>query len=86
MANIDQGGNTLTNGYWSGTPALKGADKEVWIAVRTDGVPGKGTAEDPFDGSDATKFDALMNSFGEYTTIHLLPGLYMTNGIKRSGR
>jgi hypothetical protein len=33
---------------------------EVWIAVRTDGLPGTGTQADPYDGSTAEKFDEAM--------------------------
>ncbi len=40
-----------------------------------------GTAEDPFDGSTQPKFDALMRSFGEWTTINLLPGTFLTLGL-----
>src|SRR5256885_2443269 len=53
---------------------------DVWIAVRADGVAGTGTESDPYDGSTQVKFDALMNSFGEYTTIHLGPGTFETRG------
>jgi len=53
---------------------------DVWIAVRTDGVAGTGTESDPYDGSTQVKFDALMNSFAAYTTIHLGPGTFETRG------
>ena len=33
---------------------------EVWIAVRTDGLPGTGTQADPYDGSTPEKFDGLL--------------------------
>lgn len=55
----------------------------VNIAIRTDGAPGAGTEEDPFDGSSAAKLDAL---FGDSTklpagsTIHLGPGSFSTGG------
>ncbi len=64
------------------TPSVgdRGLTKEVWIALRDDGRAGTGTAEDPFDGSTHTKFDALMAGFGTYTTIHLEPGTFETNG------
>lgn len=62
------------------TPTELGLNKEVWLAVRTDGLPGAGTAEDPFDASTRVKFDTLMASFGSYTTIHLAPGTYETRG------
>jgi hypothetical protein len=42
---------------------------EVWIAVRTDGLPGSGTQADPYDGSTPEKFDALMMSY--YWTYNL---------------
>lgn len=45
----------------------------VWIAYRTDGVAGTGTQNDPYDGSTAAKFDALMNGFSANTTVHLGP-------------
>ncbi len=44
------------------TPAAT-PTQHVWIAVRTDGLPGSGTQADPYDGSTAAKFDALMNNF-----------------------
>src|SRR5438045_3532932 len=34
----------------------------VWLAVRTDGVVGTGTQNDPYDGSTPSKFDGLMNA------------------------
>jgi hypothetical protein len=37
--------------------------QEIWIAVRTDGLVGSGTRSDPFDGSTAAKFDALLNGY-----------------------
>src|SRR5205807_9713422 len=50
--------------------------QEIWIAARTDGQAGSGTQTDPFDGSTMSKFDALLGSFGPYTTIHLGPGTF----------
>jgi hypothetical protein len=52
----------------------------VWIAYRTDGVTGTGTQNDPWDGSTATKFDALMNGVSVNTTVHLGPGTFQTSG------
>src|SRR5207302_10812344 len=34
---------------------------EVWIAVRSDGLPGSGTQADPYNGSTPEKFDGLLN-------------------------
>src|SRR5205814_1055697 len=45
----------------------------VWIALRTDGVAGTGTQNYPFDGSTATKFDALMGGFSANTRVNLGP-------------
>src|SRR5258707_27076 len=53
---------------------------EVWLAIRTDEEPGSGTVTDPYDASALSVFDALMNSFQPYTTIHLGPGLFATSG------
>src|SRR5205823_121264 len=33
---------------------------EIWIAMRADALPGSGTQSDPYDGSTAAKFDALL--------------------------
>src|SRR3974390_1148251 len=57
---------------------------EVWIAVRTDGVAGGGTQNDPYDGSTQAKFDALLNVALYYhpnTRIHLGPGTFQTSGF-----
>jgi hypothetical protein len=54
---------------------------EVWIAIRTDGLPGLGTQADPYNGSTAAKFDALMTSFQYIPNlgIHLVgPGPFRT--------
>ena len=52
----------------------------VWIAARTDSVAGTGTQNDPYDGSTAVKFDALMNGLGTYARVLLGPGMFQTNG------
>ena len=56
------------------------ADAEVYLAVRTDGKDGAGTATDPFNASTQAKFDALFAHFGPNTAIHLGPGTYHTKG------
>lgn len=48
--------------------------QDVWIAMRTDGQPGTGTQDDPYDGSTPEKFDALMQGFA---TIQNL-GIHLT--------
>jgi hypothetical protein len=47
---------------------------EVWIAIRTDGLPGSGTKANPYDGSTPEKFDALMSNFQGISSlgIHLV--------------
>jgi hypothetical protein len=68
-----------------GTSTVRGINKEVWLAVRTDGKAGTGTAEDPFNcaGSTpalaATAFDTLMASFPTYTKINLGIGTFYTS-------
>jgi hypothetical protein len=55
---------------------------EVWIAVRSDGLPGSGTKADPYDGSTAAKFDVLMNGFRATSNlgVHLIgPGPFRTD-------
>ena len=57
------------------------ADAEVYLAARTDGKDGAGTATDPFNASTQAEFDALFAHFGPNTTIHLGPGTYHTKGM-----
>jgi hypothetical protein len=52
----------------------------VWLAVRTDGVGGSGTANDPYDASTAAKFDGWMSVFPAGTLVNLGPGVFQTNG------
>jgi hypothetical protein len=59
--------------------------KEVWIAFRIDGTDGSGTLEDPFDGSTARKFDAVMDSLEPNTHIHIGPGVFATRGNRQEG-
>src|SRR2546426_10415872 len=53
---------------------------EIWIAQRSDGQKGTGTLNDPFDGSTAAKFDAIMSGLPGPTCVHLGPGTFQTNG------
>jgi hypothetical protein len=61
---------------------LDPAPFDIWIAKRTDGLRGSGTASDPYDGSTQAKFDEKMNLFASQSnvTIHLGPGEFQTNG------
>ncbi len=56
--------------------------QDIWIAVRTDGLPGSGTRADPFDGSTPEKLDTILLGF--YWTynlgVHLMgTGPFRTN-------
>ena len=51
----------------------------VWIAARTDASKGSGTASDPYDGSTAAKFDAVLASPPSNTHIRLGAGNFDTN-------
>ena len=58
---------------------------EIWIALRSDGVKGTGTLNDPFDGSVGTtfRFDELMRTISSQAgpaLVHLGPGTFETNG------
>ena len=57
------------------------ADAEVYLAARTDGKDGAGTATDPLNASTQAKFDALFAHFAPNTAIHLGPGAYHTMGV-----
>jgi F5/8 type C domain/NedA-like, galactose-binding domain len=59
---------------------LSSPTQQVWIAVRSDGLPGSGTQSDPYDGSTQPKFDALMSQFPTNTAIHLGAGTFQTHG------
>jgi hypothetical protein len=54
---------------------------DVWIALRTDGAQGAGTESDPYDGSTAATFDALMRALPGDTAIHLGRGVFETHGF-----
>jgi hypothetical protein len=73
-------GDGVGNALSVGTPTVRGLLNEVWISNRTDSVAGVGTAEDPFDGSTQTKFDALMSSIPTNSLIHLSVGTFFTHG------
>lgn len=56
----------------------------VWIAARTDGQPGSGTQDDPYDGSTQQKFDAVMTNLQGLTNlgINLGAGTFRTSTAK----
>ena len=73
---------------------------DVYIAIRTDGAPGAGTEEDPYNGgkllptldtdkppvvlANATTFDTLMNALPAGVTIRLGSGIFCTRGYPAS--
>jgi hypothetical protein len=70
----------ITGAPYLKTVSARGIAKELWIALRTDGAAGSGTAEDPLDGSTQPKFDALMQSLASGSVVHLGAGTYLTKG------
>jgi kumamolisin len=54
--------------------------KEIYVAVRTDGLSGSGTMSDPFNGSTEARFDAVMKGIGPNTQINLSAGTFLTHG------
>ncbi len=69
-------------GTYNPPPSVKGIDRDVYIAYRTDGATGKGTADDPFDGSTAAKFDAaLSNAVASSAFVHIGPGTFLSSGF-----
>jgi hypothetical protein len=70
----------LTLAAFGWTHDLRAAAREVWIAVRTDGQPGSGTASDPLDGGSLEKMNALVEKFrqayGDNLTVHFGPGVF----------
>ena len=58
--------------------------RRIFISNRTDTKPGIGTASDPFGGSTARKFDALLRARSESGMTNLVvcigPGTFRTGG------
>jgi len=52
----------------------------IYLAVRTDGITGTGTASDPFDASTAAKYDQLLATYSQNTIFNYAPGTYQTRG------
>jgi hypothetical protein len=66
-----------------GSPTVRGLNKDVYIAVRTDSKDGTGTSEDPYDGSTQVKFDAIMADSSKTpanANIYLCAGTFLTKG------
>ncbi len=60
--------------------AMLTAQFEVYLAFRTDGQAGKGTAADPLDVSTAARFDAAFAALRPASTVHIGPGTFHTRG------
>src|SRR5271165_3911444 len=52
----------------------------IYLAVRTDGIAGTGTASNPFDASSAAKYDQLLATYSQNTVFNYAPGTYKTTG------
>lgn len=48
---------------------LDPAPFNVWIALRTDGLKGSGTASDPYDGGTQARFDGVMSLFAAQSNV-----------------
>ena len=66
------------------TPVKSNLTQHVYISARSDGLPGNGTEQDPFDGSTQPKIDAIFKSFFDarltYLTFHLGAGTFAMKG------
>jgi hypothetical protein len=54
----------------------------IYLAVRTDGIAGTGTASNPFDASTAAKYDQLLATYSQNTVFNYAPGTYQTRGYR----
>src|SRR5688572_3417896 len=63
-----------------GETTVMGLQRQVWLAMRTDGRNGSGTAADPFNVSTPAKFSSILLAIPEFSDIVLLPGTYEVYG------
>ena len=54
--------------------------KEVYLAVRSDGHRGSGSAQDPFDASTPDKYDQILATNSQNTVFRYAAGIYQTRG------
>lgn len=55
---------------------------QIWIAKRTDGIKGSGTASDPYDGSTAAKLDFVLNNHCPANShVHLGAGVKVKGSV-----
>jgi hypothetical protein len=52
----------------------------IYLAIRTDGIAGTGTASNPFDASTPDKYDQLLATYSQSTVFNYAPGTYQTRG------
>lgn len=60
-------------------------EKNYYLAIRTDGLPGSGTATDPWDASTAAKIDAILgplSTTGEKANFHWGDGVFLINPVR----
>ncbi len=62
--------------------AAKAPPVDIYLAVRTDGAVGSGTADDPFDASTPERYDGLLGAYFRNTVFHYAPGTYRTGGYR----
>jgi hypothetical protein len=77
---------TEIEAYQSGAASGSNVTRDIWIALRADGLPGSGTQSDPYDGSSADKFDAILSGFSGTPNlgVHLMgAGPFLTSVARR---
>ncbi|MBV8533834.1 MAG: hypothetical protein JO207_08530 [Verrucomicrobia bacterium] len=52
----------------------------IYLAARTDGIAGTGTASDPFNASTPDRYDQLLATYSQNTVFNYAPGTYQTRG------
>jgi hypothetical protein len=60
--------------------ATNASGATIYVSTRTDGLPGNGTAANPYNGSTEAQFDALMKAIPPNTTIELSAGTFLSDG------
>ena len=58
--------------------------KDIYLAIRTDGLTGSGTKYDPYDGSTATKLDNVLRTISNGSTVHFGPGTFQSAGFQNN--
>jgi hypothetical protein len=80
-------GQSAQVGIATAPPAQTSTAHEVWVALRTDGQAGSGSATDPFDATGVEKFNPLFErlakEYGVNLTIHIGPGVFYGDRLIR---